>query len=237
MYSTYKYFSYVIDRYIKILLTRFIQIMAKGKSFSERVLGTIPKGVAPDPIKLDVESVDRIDEETSNALCSNVPCGGPYPRPTTRELFTMSEISPATLLIQDIVNSVIETGSPPYSDTLFVDSGFSFQEPKKKERTFGASGLLFPKNCYIGIFPAAYQFCSKEALLTFLGGLDTVDPYEVRDKVKGKFAGCPIGITGGYKLDEPGATYNVFWLDEKTRVYYDPREKKIIDVMPLIIVI
>jgi hypothetical protein len=152
-------------------------------------------------------------------------------------LITQEVVSPATLLIQDIVNSVIETGSPPYSDTLFVDSGFSFQEPKKKERTFGASGLLFPKNCYIGIFPAAYQFCSEKALLTFLEGLETVDPYDVRDKVKGKFAGCPIGITGGYKLDEPGATYNVFWLDEKTRVYYDPREKKIIDVMPLIIVI
>jgi hypothetical protein len=188
--------------------------MSKSKSFSERVLG-LPKGV--DPIKLDVKSCP-----------TDIPCGGPY---------QIREISPATLLIQDIINSVIETGSPPYSDTLFVDSGFSFQEPKKKERTFGASGLLFPKNCYIGIFPAAYQFCSEKALLTFLEGLETVGPYDVRDKVKGKFVGCPIGIAGGYKLDEPGATYNVFWLDEKTRVYYDPREKKIIDVMPLIIVI
>jgi hypothetical protein len=147
------------------------------------------------------------------------------------------EISPANLLVQDIINSVIEVGRPPYSDTLFVDSGFSFQEPKKKERTFGDSGLIFPKNCYVGIFPAAYQFCSREALLAYLGGLETTDPYEARDKVKEKFAGCPIGVAGGYKESEPGATYNVFWLDEKTRVYYDPYEKKVAEILPLIIVI
>jgi len=149
----------------------------------------------------------------------------------------LEEISPATLLVQDIVNSVIETGRPPYSDTLFVDSGFSFQEPKKKERTFGSSGLIFPKGCYIGIFPSQYQFCSREALITFLKGLETTDLYEVRDKVKEKFAGCPIGVVGGYKEGDPGATYNVIWMDEKTRIYYDPYEKKIVDVSPLIIVI
>jgi hypothetical protein len=200
----------------------------------------MPKGKS-DPIKLDTESVDRIDEETSN-----VPCGGRvYARPT-REHYTMSEreTSPATLLVQDIVNSIIETGRPPYSDTLFVDEGFSFQEPKKKERTFGSSGLMFPKNCYVGMFSATYQFCSREALVTFLMGLDTKDPYEVRDKVKEKFSGCPIGVVGGSRgsseteeYREPGATYNVFWMDEKTRVYYDPYEKKVIDILPLIVVI
>ncbi|MCK9458768.1 MAG: hypothetical protein M0R80_03950 [Proteobacteria bacterium] len=184
---------------------------SKKKSFSERILGIVPDPQV-DPIKLDVEYPIDVSHRTE-------------------------EVSPATLLVQDIINSVIETGRPPYSDTLFVDSGFSFQEPKKKERTFGSSGLMFPKNCYIGIFPAEYQLCSREALLMFLEGLETVDPYEIRDKVKEKFAGCPIGVAGGYKEGEPGAAYNVFWLDEKTRVYYDPYNKKIVDILPLIIVI
>jgi len=154
-------------------------------------------------------------------------------------------VSPASLLIQDIVNSIVEVGRPPYSDTLFVDQGFSFQEPKKKERTFGNSKIIFPKKCYIGMFPVEYQFCSREALLTFLDGLETKDPYEVRDKVKEKFLGCPIGVAGGHKEGEPGghkegepgATYNVFWLDEKTRVYYDPYEKKVVEILPLVIIV
>jgi hypothetical protein len=145
--------------------------------------------------------------------------------------------SPATLLVQDIISSVIEVGRPPYSDTLFVDQGFSFQEPKKKERTFGDSGLIFPKGCYVGIFPSKYQFCSREALITYLGGLETTDPYEVRDRVKEKFAGCPIGVVGGHKEGEPGATYNVVWMDEKTRIYYDPCEKKVVEILPSIIII
>jgi len=147
------------------------------------------------------------------------------------------EISPATLLVQDIINSVIEVGRPPYSDTLFVDSGFSFQEPKKKERTFGDSGLVFPKKCYVGIFPAKYQFCSREALITYLDGVETTDPYEVRDGVREKFIGCPIGVVGGYKEGEPGATYNVIWMNERTRMFYDPREKKVVEIIPLIVVI
>jgi len=147
------------------------------------------------------------------------------------------EFSPATLLVQDIINSIIEIGRPPYSDTLFVDSGFSFQEPKKKERTFGPSGLMFPKNCYVGVFPSKYQFCSRDALLAYLSGLETTDPYEVREAVKEKFLGCPIGIAGGYKEGEPGATYNVVWMDEKTRIYYSPSRKEIIDIVPLVIII
>lgn len=201
-----------LNRKVEILLMHLFEIMPR-KSFSERIL---------DPIKLDVESPIQSDEWVT----------------------TEKEASPATLLVQDIINSVIETGRPPYSDTLFVDSGFSFQEPKKKERTFGSSGLVFPKGCYVGIFPAAYQFCSREALVAFLSGLDTKDPYEVRDKVKEKFTGCPIGVVGGRKapneepeVGEPGATYNVFWLDEKTRVYYDPYEKKVAEILPLIIII
>jgi hypothetical protein len=147
------------------------------------------------------------------------------------------EFSPATLLVQDIVNSIIEIGRPPYSDTLFVDSGFSFQEPKKKERTFGSSGLVFPKGCYVGVFPAGYQFCSRDALIAYLNGLETTDPYEVRDMVKEKFLGCPIGVVGGYKEGEPGATYNVVWINEKTRIYYSPHSKEIVDIVPLVIVI
>jgi hypothetical protein len=159
------------------------------------------------------------------------------PDPIETDIDVPKEISPATLLVQDIINSIIEVGRPPYSDTLFVDQGFSFQEPKKKERTFGDSGLIFPKGCYVGIFPAKYQFCSREALLMFLNGLDTVDPYEIKDKVKEKFVGCPVGVVGGYKEGEPGATYNVIWMDEKTRIYYDPYEKKVAEILPLIIVI
>jgi hypothetical protein len=229
----------LLYRKVEILLTLILKIMSsKRKSFSERILSTSPDPYV-NPIKLDVEeSNTKLDSTT----ISDIILSGVVEVPTTRELYV--ESSPATFLVQDIINSVIETGRPPYSDTLFVDSGFSFQEPKKKERTFGSSGLMFPKNCYIGIFPAEYQFCSREALITFLGGLDTKDPYEVRDKVKEKFAGCPIGIVGGRKgpneeigVGEPGATYNVFWLDEKTRIYYDPYEKKVAEILPLIIII
>ena len=108
-------------------------------------------------IVLIIKAVDmRIKKETS------------YSSVSTSALIEEPLVSPASLLIQDIVNSIIEVGRPPYSDTLFVDQGFSFQEPKKKERTFGNSGIIFPKKCYIGMFPAEYQFCSREALRTFL---------------------------------------------------------------------
>jgi hypothetical protein len=176
------------------------------------------------------------DRESRRILGSFTDVNKTDPEPIKSDVI---ESSPAKFLIQDIINSVIEIGRPPYSDTLFVDAGFSFQEPKKKERTFGSSGLVFPKNCYIGVFPAKYQFCSRDALITYLNGLETTDPYEVRDAVKEKFLGCPIGVVGGRRgpNEEPSATYNIFWLDEKTRVYYDPYEKKVVEILPLIVIV
>lgn len=148
--------------------------------------------------------------------------------------------SPTTMLIQDIVNGILETGSPPYSDTLFVDKEFSFFEPKKKDRLLGECRLVFPKNCYVGIFTSKrYQFYSKESLLDFLSlsGLDTTDPYEICVLVTSRFPECPIGIVGGHQENQPGSTYNVIWKNENTRFYYSPYERKIVDIVPVVIVI
>jgi len=148
---------------------------------------------------------------------------------------------PSASLIQDIIEGTIETGFPPYPDSLFVDEHFRFFEPKRKDRIFGNCILLFPKGCYVGIYMPSdeYQFCSKKSLLEFLNEIDVAkDPYEVRDLVKERFNGCPFGIVGGYKENEPGTTYNVFWVDERTRIYYDCYNKKIIEnFTPLIVVI
>ena len=152
---------------------------------------------------------------------------------------SLQPISQAVMLIQDIIDGVIQTGRPPYPDSMFVDEGFRFFEPKKKERLLGDScSLYFPKNCYVGIFPSEYQFCSESSLEEFLALLEIQDPYDLRDKVKERFPGMAVGICGGYEPGKPSSMYNVFWLDEKTRIYYDPYEKVLLaNVEPRIIVV
>ena len=139
------------------------------------------------------------------------------------------EESGAGVLVQDIIEGIIESGTLPFPSSVFVDEGFRWFEPKKKERILGDCPLWFPKGCYIGIFTdEKYQFCSKSSLLEFLEGLGPCDPYEVIELVKEKFNDCPIGIAGA---DE---AYLVFWSSEKERTYY---LNGIVEIEPKVIIV
>lgn len=151
--------------------------------------------------------------------------------------------SQATILIQDIVTGIIQNGTPPYPSSMFVDEGFRWFEPKKKERTLGDCPLWFPKNCYVGVFTDnKYQFCSRGSLLEFLEDLGaqerfgpeddpTYDVYDIIGLVKEKFPDCPIGVAGADK------EYLAFWSSEKDRNYYSVESEKIVEIEPKVIVV
>lgn len=152
--------------------------------------------------------------------------------------------SPDDALLSDIINSILEKGSPQYSSELFVNETFGWYEPKKKIRTRGGK-LEFPVGTFVGRFKEVHQFYNKNSVLNFIKDLDEKDPFVVRSKVQEKFPSCAIGVAGGRlikKLSEGevepvGDIVNIIWLDEKTRIYYDLYKKKQVCFAPKVIVI
>jgi hypothetical protein len=150
--------------------------------------------------------------------------------------------SPDDALLSDIIHSILEIGRPQYSSELFVNETFGWYEAKKKVRTLGNSKLEFPQGVYVGRFNEVHQFYNKTSILNFIKET-THDhapcelPFYVRTKVQERFPSCAIGVAGGHEKGEPISTINVIWIDEKTRIYYDPYKNKQVCFAPKVIVI
>ena len=157
---------------------------------------------------------------------------------------------PDDALLSDILRSIIEDGKPMYSSELFVNETFSWTEKKRKDRTLGGK-LEFPRGTFVGRFSEVHQFHNVESILDFIKTINHEEhdngplgdpsgcdiPFCVRAKVQERFPGAAIGVAGGYFEGEPGFAANILWKDEKTRIYIDPFECKIVNFSPTVIVI
>jgi len=155
----------------------------------------------------------------------------------------VSARSPDDALLSDLVKSIVDTGSPKFSSEMFVNSTFSWSDPKKKNRTLNDSKLEFPKGTYVGQFTDIdFQFHSINSIIDFIKTLDHSEedcdlPFGVRAKVQEKFPGAAIGVAGGYYAGKPGYTCNIIWTTEKQRIYYDPFNDETVKFSPTVIIV